>query len=118
MTSNDRFMRFLASWALLHETADEGWKAAVERGGKIDSQAMKAGPEAFVDGLSAIIAEEKERLKAELASGGRVGTGGDSAAESDRIDELRFEVAELRGSIESMSATLERIASQTGPPKV
>jgi hypothetical protein len=33
------FMRFLAAWALVHETADEGWRAAVERG-------RSAGPEA------------------------------------------------------------------------
>ena len=30
--NNDDFMRFLASWALVHETADEGWKSAVKRG--------------------------------------------------------------------------------------
>ena len=67
--NNDDFMRFLASWALVHETADEGWKAAVVRGEGQETGAMEQGPEAFVDGLSAAIAERKEQLKAELAAG-------------------------------------------------
>ena len=71
-------MRFMASWALVHETADEGWKAAVERGSGQATGDMQSGPEAFVDGLSAMIAEEKERLKAELASG-KVAAPGDEA---------------------------------------
>ena len=69
MADNEDFMRFLASWALVHETADEGWKAAVARGAAQEPGDMDSGPEAFVDGLSAIIAERKERLKAELAAG-------------------------------------------------
>ena len=36
MSGNDEFMRFMAAWALVHETADEGWKAAVERGSQSD----------------------------------------------------------------------------------
>jgi len=115
MVTNEQFMRFLAAWALVNETADEGWKAAVERGSVVTPEAMKTGPEAFVDGLSAIIAEEKDRLKDELASGGP-GPDGRIASEGDKIDELRFEVAELRGRIESMSATLDMIAKRTAPP--
>ena len=69
VAGNEEFMRFMAAWALVHETADEGWKAAVERGSGQAVGEMESGPEAFVDGLSAMIAEEKERLKAELASG-------------------------------------------------
>lgn len=116
MSSNEQFMRFLAAWALVHETADEGWKAAVKRGGELTPEAMRAGPEAFVDGLSAMIAEEKERLKAELASG--VFKSEDSVATvSSRLDELRFEVAELRGRIESMQATLDAVARHTVPPQ-
>lgn len=112
MVTNEQFMRFLAAWALVHETADEGWKAAVERGSVVTPEAMKTGPEAFVDGLSAIIAEEKERLKDELASGSTAADGRTLSA-SDKIDELRFEVAELKGRIESMSATLDMIAKRT-----
>ncbi len=116
MGSNDKFMRFLAAWALVHETADEGWKAAVERGMDVTPEAMNAGPEAFVDGLSAIIFDEKERLKTELAAGAAE-DGGSAASEGERIDELRFEIAELRGRIESMNATMDRIASSIAPPK-
>ena len=67
--ATDPFMRFLASWALVHETADEGWKAAVERGAEQEPGQIEAGPDAFVDGLSALVAEEKERLKAQIARG-------------------------------------------------
>jgi len=111
MVTNEQFMRFLAAWALVHETADEGWKAAVERGSRVTPEAMKTGPEAFVDGLSAIIAEEKDRLKNELASEG-TDADGRIVSDSDKIDELRFEVAELKGRIESMSATLDMIAKR------
>ena len=62
--NNDDFMRFMASWALVHETADEGWKAAVTRGEGQQTGTMEAGPEAFVDGLSAMIAERKEQENA------------------------------------------------------
>lgn len=106
MAGTDEFMRFLAAWALVHETADEGWKAAVERGASQETGSMAAGPEAFVDGLSAMVAEEKERLKAELASGA-VEPPGSRADVVTHLDELRFEVSELRGRIESLQASLD-----------
>ena len=99
-----KFMRFIAAWALVHETADEGWKAAVERGSG-QARARWIRPRAFVDGLSAMIAEEKERLKAELAAGRwprRV-----RSRPKQELDELRFEVAEIRGRLESMQASLD-----------
>lgn len=108
MARNDEFLRFMASWALVHETADEGWKAAVVRGEGQQTGEMDSGPEAFVDGLSAIIAQRKEQLKAELAAGvtGDAGTKADAA---ENLDELRFEVAELRGRLESMQSSLDAI---------
>jgi hypothetical protein len=109
MADNDTFLRFLAAWALVHETADEGWKAAVERGATQQPGEMGAGPEAFVDGLSAIIAQEKERLKAELASG-EVERPGTMADVSAHLEELRFEVAELRGRLESMQSSIDALA--------
>ncbi len=112
MADNADFMRFLASWALVHETADEGWKSAVARGNAQEPGDMDSGSEAFVDGLSAIIAERKEQLKAELAAG----TEGDESARlgvSEHLDELRFEVAELRGRFESMQASLDAILERT-----
>ncbi len=109
MPETDSFMRFLAAWALVHETADEGWKAAVERGVQQGQGQMSEGPDAFVDGLSAMIAEEKERLKASLAEGA-VEKPGSMADVSGHLDELRFEVSELRGRIETLQATLDSLA--------
>ena len=111
--NNEDFMRFLASWALVHETADEGWKAAVERGLRHVPGEMDQGPEAFVDGLSAMIAERKEQLKAELAVGGaEAGGGADVGA---HLDELSFEVGELRGRLEALQASLDALLSRTEP---
>ncbi len=113
MADADSFMRFLAVWALVHETADEGWKAAVERGaGQVHGQ-MSEGPDAFVDGLSAMIAEEKERLKDALAEGGVEPPGG-MADVASHLDELRFEVSELRGRIETLQATLDSLVRREG----
>jgi hypothetical protein len=108
MADNETFMRFMAAWALVHETADEGWKAAVERGSSAEPGEMAGGPEAFVDGLSAMIAEEKERLKAELAAG-EVKKAGSMADLVGVLEELRFEVAELRGRIESMQSSVDAL---------
>lgn len=108
MPSSDEFIRLLAAWALVHEAADEGWKAAVSRGESHDSGAMSAGPEAFVDGLAALVAAEKERLKADLASGesGRSDPRRDVVA---ALEELRFELAELRGRIETLQASIDAL---------
>ncbi len=111
---NDDFMKFLALWALVHETADEGWKAAVARGERQQTGDMDAGPEAFVDGLSAAIAERKEQLKADLARGGGESPG-DRAEVGEHLDELRFEVSELRGRLESMQATLDALLERSLP---
>ena len=112
MANNEEFMRFLASWALVHESADEGWKAAVARGDAQGPGDMDSGSEAFVDGLSAIIAERKELLKSELAAGAENGET-NRASVGEHLDELRFEVAELRGRFESMQATLDAILERT-----
>ena len=115
---NEDFMRFLASWALVHETADEGWKSAVARGAAQEAGEMGQGPEAFVDGLSAVIAQRKEELKAELARGGSEPVG-DRAQLAGHIDGLTFEVAELRGRLEAMQSSLDallaRMPSQETP---
>ena len=103
---SDEFMRFMAAWALLHETADEGWKAAVKRGAAEEGADMNAGPDAFVDGLSAMIAEEKERLKAELASGASEPVG-DRADLASKLDDLTFEVGELRGRLEALQSSVD-----------
>jgi hypothetical protein len=111
--NNDDFMRFMASWALVHETADEGWKASVARGEGQETGGMDAGPEAFVDGLSAMIAERKELLKVERAGGAE--PAGSRADVSQHLDGLSFEVAELRGRLESMQASLDALLARTDP---
>ncbi|HET6497682.1 MAG TPA: hypothetical protein VFH17_01310 [Coriobacteriia bacterium] len=114
--TEDQFMRFLAAWALVHEAADEGWKAAVVRGETQAPGAMEAGPEAFVDGLSAMISEEKERLKAALAAGDVEPLGSRSDLAS-KLDDLLFEVGELRGRLESMQVSLDALhAPGDAPP--
>jgi hypothetical protein len=114
--AEDQFMRFLAAWALVHETADEGWKAAVTRGADQEPGSMGAGPEAFVDGLSAMVAEEKERLKAALAAG-EVAPPGSKIDLESKLDDLLFEVSELRGRLESMQASLDAVLAEGGEPE-
>ena len=106
-------MRLFALWMLAHEQADELMKSAVARGADVERQGMTAGPDAFTDGLMAMVADEKERLKAELAGAG-------SAAPEvgdERLEEVRFEVAELRGRLDQMQATLDAIAARLGAPQ-
>lgn len=109
---SDSFVRLLAAWALVHESADEGWKAAVERGAAQSPGEMGSGSRAFVDGLSAMVADEKERLKAELAAG-ELSSPGSAADLGEKLDELRFEVSEMRGRLESMQTALDAIARKS-----
>ena len=75
---------------------------------------MGQGPEAFVDGLSAMIAERKEQLKAELASGAS-DAGASSGDVSGHLDDLSFEVGELRGRLEAMQASLDALLARSEP---
>jgi phage shock protein A len=102
------FIRLLAAWALIHESADEGWKAAVARGRQLEAGELQT-PDAFVDGLAALVAEEKERLKASLAGEPPAA----AAAElGGALEALRFELAELRGRIESLQASVDALAAR------
>ncbi|HEX9092642.1 MAG TPA: hypothetical protein VF902_01540 [Coriobacteriia bacterium] len=112
--ATDDVMRFFALWMLTHETADEGLKAAVERGAKGGSEGMTGGPDAFVDGLSAMVAEEKEKLKAELAAGSVQRPDADEQRVA--LDELRFEVAAVRGRVDEMVGMLETVLAKLGAP--
>ncbi len=106
----DDVMRFFAAWMLTHEAADEGLKAAVERGAAGGAGGMTGGPDAFVDGLAAMVAEEKERLKRDLEARAR----GEEVAIETRpdpaLEELRFEVAEMRGRLDNIESLLESIS--------
>lgn len=114
-------LRFLAAWALVHESADEGWRAAVRRGVDLQPGDLEGGPDAFVDGLAALVDAEKERLKrslaaAEGASDGASGAPPNAAAAdlAEALRALRFEVAELRGRMETLQASVDALRGERG----
>jgi hypothetical protein len=100
-------VRALAAWALVHEMADEGWKAAVDRGTGASGDAE--GPGEMVDGISALIYREKERLKGQLAGMTSVPEPGAGDADSPDAAELRFELSEMRGRLESIESALDAL---------
>ncbi len=104
---NQDFIKLLAAWALFHESADEGWKSAVARGQAQQPGRMSDGPEAFVQGLAALVDEEKERLKDRLAKGSDAESAEATKGLSERLDSLAFEIRELRGCVESLQATVD-----------
>ncbi len=106
------FVELLAAWALFHESADEGWKAAVARGREQTPGAMNEGPEAFVEGLAALVDEEKERLKQRLADGSTAPDGDSPIDLAEQVERLGFEIAELRGRMESLQASIDGIADR------
>lgn len=110
----DDVMRFFAAWMLTHEAADEGLKAAVLRGEEGGAEGMTGGPDAFVDGLAAMVAEEKERLKRDLEARAR---GEEVAIEKQSdpaLDEVRFEMAELRGRLDNIESLLQTLLRKIG----
>ena len=109
---NTDIMKFLATWEMLHEMADEGMKASIERGKTTTKGEMAADPGAFVDGLAAVIDEKKDQIKAELTAGSDTWIEEDDSKTAAAIEEVRYEVAELRGRLESMSAALDAIAAK------
>ena len=109
--TNDDFMKFLAAWQLVHETADEGLKAAIARGEEQSTGEMSMGPGAFVDGLAAQVEVLKEQLKDELSNPEAAQPQLDEGL-TQQMERLSFEVAALRGQLESMNATLDAIAAK------
>lgn len=114
-------LRILAAWALLHESADDAWKAAVARGerrlaGQL-GEGPDDGPDAFADALAALVAGEKERLKAALTASTEGGStaGADHAELTTALRDLRFELAELRGRLESLQASVDALHEQQRP---
>jgi len=107
-------VRMLAAWAFVHESADEGWKASVARGRKLEPGELEEGPDAFVDGLAALVAEEKERLKQEIVNAGTEHEQGVTrpAELGRKLDAVAFELAELRGRLESLQASVDAIAAR------
>ena len=110
----DDLIRLLASWQLVHEMADEGLKSAIERGRVSGVEGMRGGPDAYVDGLASLVDEEKERIKASIAEGDAVTDGRTDADQEVLLDEIRFELGELRGRMESMQTQLDAISRKLG----
>ncbi len=108
-------VRVLAAWALVHEMADEGWKAAVERGTGEAPEGTEPGD--VVDGISALVYREKERLKAELSGTTELdeATASSAAAAPASMDEMRFELAEMRGRLESIETALDALVRRLDP---
>jgi hypothetical protein len=104
-------MKFFALWMFTHDQADDLMVQAVARGQAGAGEGMSGGADAFTDGFMAMVAEEKKRLKEQIASGST-----DVAADPDaeRFDEVKFEVAELRGRLDQMQRTLDAIAAHVG----
>lgn len=115
-------LRLLAAWALLHEGADDAWKAAVARGARAgvggvrgaEDDGAPVGADAFADALAALVDAEKERWKAGLlgASTTAEASPGAAADLAAALESLRFEVAELRGCIESLQASVDALAAR------
>jgi len=75
---------------------------------------MTGGPDAFVDGLAAMVAEEKEKLKRDLEARAR---GEETMIEKQpdpELEEVRFEVAELRGRLDNIESLLESLLRKLG----
>lgn len=68
-------------------------------------------PREFVGGLAARIAEEQARLKTVLASG-EVEPVGSRADLGTKLDDLQFEVAELREMLQSLRTSLDLLDAE------
>lgn len=110
----DDVMRFFATWLFTHEAADEEMKAAIRRGMSAGPEGMAGGPDAFVDGLAAMVEEEKEKLKADLAARARGEEVAIEQPSDPALEEVRFEVAELRGRLDNIESLLETMLRKLG----
>ncbi len=106
---SESLIAFLARWALLHELADEAWKEAVARGRSVRDAGMTGGPDSFLDGLAAVVAEEKDSLRERLLA--RDGIGPSERPDVVALlEEVRFELGEVRGRLESLETSLDALA--------
>jgi hypothetical protein len=104
-------MKFFALWMFTHDQADDLMVQAIERGRSSSAEGMSGGADAFTDGFMAMVAEERARLKEQIAAG-TAGKG--EAPQDERLDEIRFEVAEVRGRLDRMETALDAIAARLG----
>lgn len=118
MANDDGFprdlLKVLAAWALVHEAADVAWKGAVARGAS--TTPGEGGADGFVDALAALVDAEKTRLVAALDAGAApepaaAAATGELAA---TLEALRFEMAEVRGRLESLQASVDALLARGG----
>lgn len=107
-------MQFFALWMFTHDQADDLMVQSVERGNAGPGEGMAGGPDAFTDGFMAMVAAEKERLKARIASGE---TGPAPGPTDQALDEIRFEVSEVRGRLDQMQTALDSIEAHISGPR-
>ena len=105
----DDLVRTFAGLAAAHEIADEGWKSAVARGQTLEAGAART-PGDETDAIAAIIFREKDRLIAAMAEPEQADTGGAD------IEALRFELAEVRGRMESLETALDALLARLDRP--
>jgi uncharacterized membrane protein len=61
------------------------------------------------------VAEEKDRLKAQLTAGAAGAADTDVEAGATALAELRFEVAEIRARLESIEVALDTLLRRSDP---
>ena len=104
-------VRLFALWMFAHDRADDLMAESIGRGRVAAEGGMSGGPDAFTDGFMAMVAAERARLEERIALGEAGAPGG---PDDERLDEVRFEVAELRGRLDQMQTTLDAIAAHLG----
>lgn len=107
---SDDLLAFLARWALLHEFADDAWRGAVARGREGGAPGMQGGSDAFLDGVAALVAEEKDALRARLTD--RPESADEPAGTKTALEEIRFELGEIRGRLESLETAIGALDSR------
>lgn len=116
MANDDGFprdlLKVLAAWALVHEAADVAWKGAVARGAT--SAPGEGGADGFVDALAALVDAEKSRLVAALDDGAAPApaTGAAPGQLEAALEAVRFEMAEVRGRLESLQASVDALLAR------
>lgn len=105
-------LKVLAAWALVHEAADVAWKGAVARGAT--AAPGDGGADGFVDALAALVDAEKGRLVAALDDGAAPDAAADGAPGQleAALEAVRFELAEVRGRLESLQASVDALLAR------
>ena len=76
------------------------------RVGAAEAGATGGGRDAFLDGLAALVAKEKDALRERLLESG--GSGVDhEAGLREVLEEVRYELGEIRGRLESLETAVD-----------